>query len=153
MIRDCFFRPLLLAGCLATSCGSAAALSAKVNVSPVPAVLVGTVTIRDLAANLAAAPTVRSSVEMRRHLLPDGSPTSKQSTPAPGTLPMLPSNWHPFKRPADGQRFRAGAARSGAGGQQQCRRRNHQHRSALLQCEHRRSIDRPDFSREVIRHL
>lgn len=92
MFREFFFRPLIVAGLFSASCGSAAALSAKVTVSPQPASLVGTVTIRDLAAGPAAPPAARAPVEMPRPRVPNGSPTLERSMPQPGALPFLPPN-------------------------------------------------------------
>jgi hypothetical protein len=77
---------------LAAACGTAAAQSATTTVSPSPATLIGTVSIKNLASWPQAAQPARAPVEMRQHLLPDGSLTSKQSRPAPGALPLLTPN-------------------------------------------------------------
>jgi hypothetical protein len=91
MIFDQLFRVSLPVSLLAAACGTAAAQSATTTVSPSPATLIGTVSIKNLASWPQAAQPARAP-EMRQHLLPDGSLTSKQSRPAPGALPLLTPN-------------------------------------------------------------
>ena len=103
MLRKFFVCPLILAGAFAASCGSAAALSAKVTISPQPATLVGKVSIRDLAAHPAAAPAARAPVEMLRPRLPSGRVPSVQALPAPGALPSPPPNVEVAPIPEEGK--------------------------------------------------
>jgi hypothetical protein len=73
MIYEAISRTLFAASLLAAACGTAAAQSAKVTVSSSPAVLLGTVSFRDLSSRPQVAQPARPRVEMPKHLLPDGS--------------------------------------------------------------------------------